>query len=98
MAVSEWDEQKSVIDLRNAGRDALMTWEKERIRNDIISSLGAITADANTTVTYAAATAAQRNYHLVNNADRTQFGIAVSNGVSGVYAQHSPRSTTRRTR
>ena len=82
----EWDEQKSVIDLRNAGRDALMTWEKERIRNDIISSLGAITADANTTVTYAAATAAQRNYHLVNNADRTQFGIAVSNGVSGVYA------------
>jgi N4-gp56 family major capsid protein len=86
VAVSEWDEQKSVIDLRNAGRDALMTWEKERIRNDIISSLGAITADANTTVTYAAATAAQRNYHLVNNADRTQFGIAVSNGVSGVYA------------
>ena len=82
VAVSEWDEQKSVIDLRNAGRDALMTWEKERIRNDIISSLGAITADANTTVTYAAATAAQRNYHLVNNADRTQFGIAVSNGVS----------------
>ena len=75
-----------MIDLRNAGRDALMTWEKERIRNDIISSLGAITADANTTVTYAAATAAQRNYHLVNNADRTQFGIAVSNGVSGVYA------------
>ena len=86
VAVSDWDEQKSVIDLRNAARDGLITWEKERLRNDIISSFGAITADNYVQLTYAAATAAQRNYHLVNNADRTQFGIAVSNGASNVYA------------
>jgi hypothetical protein len=86
VAVSDWDEQKSVIDLRNAARDGLITWEKERLRNDIISSFGGITADNYVQLTYAAATAAQRNYHLVNNADRTQFGIALSNGASGVYA------------
>jgi hypothetical protein len=57
VAVSEWDEQKSVIDLRNAGRSALMTWELEKIRADIIAGFGAITADNNVTFTYAAATA-----------------------------------------
>ena len=86
VAVSDWDEQKSVIDLRNAARDALITWEKERLRNDIITAFGMIMADGVTQITYAAATAAQRNYQLVNNHDRTQFGIAVSNGASNVYA------------
>src|SRR3954469_4040286 len=39
VAVSEWDEQKSVIDLRNAARSALMTWELEKMRADIIGGL-----------------------------------------------------------
>ena len=82
MAVSDWDEQKSVIDLREAARDALMVWAKEKIRNDIITSLGAITADGNVQVTYAAATAGQRNTWLVNNADRVLFGAASANAVS----------------
>ncbi len=86
VAVSDWDEQKSVIDLRNAGRDALMIWALEKIRTDIILSLGAITADANVQLTYAAASAGQRNTWVTNNADRVLFGSAISNGVSNVMA------------
>jgi hypothetical protein len=37
-------------------------------------------------ITYAAASAAQRNTWLVNNADRALFGISKANAVSGVYA------------
>jgi N4-gp56 family major capsid protein len=86
VAVSDWDEQKSVIDLRNAARDALMIWEKEKMRNDIIAALGAMTANADVSLTYAAATAGQRNTWLVNNTDRVLFGAAVANHVSGVMA------------
>jgi N4-gp56 family major capsid protein len=86
VAVSEWDEQKSVIDLRMAARDALLVWEKEKMRNDIISSLGAITANGDVQISYAAANAAQRNFWLASNADRVLFGAAVANSVSGVMA------------
>jgi N4-gp56 family major capsid protein len=86
VAVSDWDEQKSVIDLRNAARDALMIWELEKMRNDIISSLGSMTADGSVQITYAAATAGQRNTWVTNNADRVLFGSQIINGVSNVMA------------
>ena len=86
VAVSDWDEQKSVIDLREAAREALMVWELEKMRNDIITSLEAMTADGNVQVSYGAATAAQRNTWMVNNADRVLFGNSKSNAVSGVMA------------
>jgi N4-gp56 family major capsid protein len=86
VAVSDWDEQKSVIDLREAAREALMVWELEKMRSDIITSLGAITADGNVQVSYLAATAGQRNTWLVNNADRVLFGNSKVNAVSGVFA------------
>ena len=86
VAVSDWDEQKSVIDLREAAREALMVWELEKMRNDIISSLEAMTADGNIQVSYGAASAAQRNTWMVNNADRVLFGNSKSNAVSGVMA------------
>ena len=86
VAVSDWDEQKSVIDLREAAREALMVWELEKMRNDIISSLESVTADGNIQVSYGAATAAQRNTWMVNNADRVLFGNSKSNAVSGVMA------------
>ena len=86
VAVSDWDEQKSVIDLREAAREALMVWELEKMRNDIITSLEAMTADGNVQVSYAAATAGQRNTWMVNNADRVLFGASKSNAVSGVHA------------
>jgi N4-gp56 family major capsid protein len=86
VAVSDWDEQKSIVELRDAAREALMTWELEKMRNDIISSLGAMTADGNVQVSYGAATAAQRNTWMVNNADRVLFGHQKANAVSGVMA------------
>ena len=86
VAVSEWDEQKSVIDLREAAREALMIWELEKMRNDIITSLEAMTADGNVQISYAAATAGQRNTWMVNNADRVLFGNSKANASSGVMA------------
>ena len=86
VAVSDWDEQKSVIDLREAAREALMVWELEKMRNDIITSLEAMTADGNVQVSYAAATAGQRNTWMVNNADRVLFGNSKANASSGVMA------------
>lgn len=86
VAVSDWDEQKSVIALRDAARDALMDWALEKIRSDIIVSLGAVTADADVQISYGAATAGQRNTWLVNNTDRVLFGSSVANHVSGVMA------------
>jgi N4-gp56 family major capsid protein len=86
VAVSQWDEQKSVIDLLQAGKQVLKNWAANKLRADIITSLGAITADGDVQLTYAAASAAQRNYWLVNNADRVLFGATKTNAVSGVYA------------
>jgi N4-gp56 family major capsid protein len=86
VAVSDWDEQKSVIDLLQAGRSVLKNWAANKLRTDIITSLGAITADGNVQLTYAAATAAQRDTWLTNNADRVLFGISKANAVSNVYA------------
>ena len=64
----------------------LKNWAANKLRRDIITSLGAITADGNVQITYAAATAGQRNTWLVNNADRVLFGISKANAVSNVYA------------
>jgi N4-gp56 family major capsid protein len=86
IAVSQWDEQKSVIDLLQAGRTVLKNWAANKLRSDIITSLGAITADGDVQITYAAATAGQRNTWLVNNTDRVLFGASKANHVSGVYA------------
>ncbi len=86
VAVSDWDKQKSVIDLLQAARPNLKNWIMGKMRSDIITSLGSITADGDVQISYAAATAAQRNTWLVNNADRVLFGATKSNAVSGVYA------------
>lgn len=81
VAVSEWDEQKSVIDLRNAARSALIVWEMEKMKADIGIALSSIDG-----VPYATATAAQRNTWTTNNSDRVLFGASVSNGASNVMA------------
>lgn len=86
VAVSDWDEQKSVIDLRDAARDALKVWSLEKMRADLILSLSAVTADGDVQVPYASATAGQRNAWLVNNSDRVLFGRSVANGSSNVMA------------
>lgn len=74
VVVTDWDEQKSAIDLRNAGRMALKLWAMEKMRNDTITALGSING-----VAYNSATEAQKDAWLADNADRVLFGSAVSN-------------------
>lgn len=86
VAASDWDEQKSVIDILDAARDALQIWSLEKMRADIILSLTAVTADGDVQIPYASATTGQRNTWLTNNADRVLFGSSVANGASNVMA------------
>lgn len=81
VAITDWDEQKSAIDLRNAAKGALQNWSMEKLRADIILGLSSING-----VNFAAATAGQRNTWLVSNSDRVLFGALAANGVSGVHA------------
>jgi N4-gp56 family major capsid protein len=85
VAASDWDEQKSIIDILQAARPALKNWASNKLRTDIITSLGAVTADGDVQISYGTATAAQRNTWLVNNSDRVLFGASKSNN-TGVYA------------
>ena len=86
VAVTDWDRQKSTIDILDAARPALKNWAMNKLRADIITSLGAITADGDVQISYGAASAAQRNTWLTNNADRVLFGATKSNAASNVYA------------
>lgn len=81
VAISNWDEQKSAIDLRNAARTALKNWSMEKLRSDTITALSSINGTA-----YGSANATARNLWLTNNADRVLFGASVSNGSSNVHA------------
>jgi len=86
VVMTEWDEQKSAIDLRMAARPGLRNWAMEKYREDIISALKSVPNAAGVMVGWDVATAAERNAWLVDNADRVLFGAAVANGVSNVVA------------
>lgn len=87
---------RTEMDLLNAAREGLVDWSAEKLRDDALAALGSIiipgAVDANgipgtdTAVSYAAASAAQRNTYLVNNTDRILFGSARGNSSSGVWA------------
>lgn len=90
VAVTEWDEQKTVIDLRNAAKTMLKSWIMGVTRDDIITALmsfgGAnaflasqIAADSNYT---AVASEAVKDAFLAANSDRFLFGAAKSNNAS----------------
>jgi len=72
-----FDEQLTAIDLRNAHKDALMTWNTKLDRDTIIRALGSING-----VTYTTATEVQKDAWLVDNADRVLFGAATSNNAA----------------
>lgn len=87
---------KTDIDLFEAAKPQLRTWDAELLRDDTLDAFASIiipgAADTNgiagtdSAVLYAAATAAQRNTFLVNNTDRILFGNSKSNASSGVWA------------
>jgi hypothetical protein len=86
VVVTDWEEQKSAMDLRAAARPALRSWAQERMREDVIRALKSIPNTAGVMTKFEDTTAAEKNAWLVANADRVLFGAAKSNGVSGVFA------------
>lgn len=83
---SKWDRQKSTVDILEAGRDLLKSWALRKIKMDIVLALGNVTGNAGVSVNYAAATAAQRDFWLANNADRVLVGGAKANSTPAVMA------------
>ena len=87
---------KTDIDLFDAAKSQLKTWDAEVLRDDVIDALGSVIIPGNpdvngiagtdSAVVYYSATAAQRNTFLVNNTDRVLFGNSRSNSSSGVWA------------
>lgn len=77
VAVTNWDEQKSTIELRDAAKMSLKLWAMEKMRDSLITALGSVNG-----VAYASASEAQKDAWLVDNADRVLFGAAKSNASS----------------
>lgn len=74
VAVDDWDEQKSVIDLRMAAQSQLRQWASTKLRDACTNALGQIDG-----VNYTASTATQRNTWTANNVDRVLFGSTIAN-------------------
>jgi len=77
VVVNVEEEQASPIDIRNAAKMSLKNLQMRYLRNDIETALHSINGLA-----YSAASEAQKDAWLVDNADRVLFGSAVANGVS----------------
>jgi N4-gp56 family major capsid protein len=75
------ERQFSAIDLRQAGKAMLKSWIDRRTKTDIVDALMSINGKL-----YDAATEAQRNAWVTDNADRVLFGKAVGNLVAGDHA------------
>jgi N4-gp56 family major capsid protein len=74
VAVDDWDEQKSVIDLRDAAKSQLRQWAQKKLRDGILSAFGQIDG-----VAFTSSTVAQRNTWAANNSDRILFGDNTGN-------------------
>lgn len=86
VVMTEWDEQKSAIDIRQAAKTGLKNWAMERMREDVITALKSVPNAGGIMVPYETATAAERNAWLANNSDRVLFGSSVANASSNVMA------------
>ena len=73
VVVSMEEEQASPIAIRDAGKVALKDLAGRYLRNDIVTAMGSIQG-----VSYATASAAQRNAWNAANVDRVLFGNSVS--------------------
>lgn len=69
-----WGEQLAAIPLRQAHKDALMDWNMELDRDNLIAALGSING-----VLYGSASEAQKDAWAVDNEDRLLFGNVKGN-------------------
>jgi len=74
-------EMRPEFSLMGEAKPALTTWLAQTIEAKIFEQLSTING-----LTYAAASAAQRNTWMADNSDRVLYGAAVANAVSGVNA------------
>jgi N4-gp56 family major capsid protein len=72
---------KPAFDMLAEAKPRLSGWAKEKVRDDVITAMGAI-YDGTTYSSYASAAEAAKDAWLVNNADRVLFGAAKSNASS----------------
>ncbi len=86
VVVTDWDEQKSAIDIREAARPGLKMWAQEKMREDVIYALKSVPNTSGVMTKYELATAAEKNAWLVANTDRVLFGASKANSSSGVMA------------
>jgi N4-gp56 family major capsid protein len=70
---------KTEIDLLNAARDMLRTWEAEKLRDDIIKAMLACVTTGDTTVNLGDSSSTNRNAFAAANSDRILAGVAKSN-------------------
>ena len=87
--VSEMNEQKSAISLRNAARPTLLDWMMEDTRDLIVTALGSVNG-----VSFTASTEAQRDAYLVDNVDRIVFGNVAAPSASDMSAALADLDTT----
>jgi N4-gp56 family major capsid protein len=85
---------RTEVNLWDAAKDALMVWESEKLRDDIIRALCMVVTDAAGTIAYFdQATVAQQNTWVAANVDRVLFGSNVSD-YSGTFATAMGNVTT----
>lgn len=70
---------KTEINLLDAGKDGLRTWEAEKLRDDVIKAMLSVITTGDTTVDWGSATAGNKNSFAAGNADRLLFGATKSN-------------------
>jgi N4-gp56 family major capsid protein len=87
--IAEMSEQKSAIDLREAGRAVLMDWAMEDTRELIITALGSLNGTA-----FVNRTAAIADAWLVDNVDRVQFGAVAAPSATDLSSALSDLDTT----
>lgn len=83
VVVTEMEEIKNAIDLRDASKQSLAKWRSKLQRNKVIDALHSPNGDGVTT--YDDSSVTQRNAWAVANSDRLRYGAAASN-YSGVHA------------
>lgn len=79
VVVPKSEQYKTEVDLLNAARAELRTWESNMLRADIIREFGAMTTAAGLTIPYASATESEKDAWLALNSDRVIFGKDISN-------------------
>jgi len=80
VAVDDWDEQKSVIDLRQAARVQLREWAMKKLRDACTDALGMIDGTV-----FGSATNANRDTWYGNNLDRIVIGTGAA-AAQGTFA------------